>query len=262
MNVHAAAGSPRVELAVTRSSLWAPGLQDLDGASGWLDERAGEEVAAPRVPFVDPMTRRRLSAASRMALHVAWECLAGPEIGVNGCHWIFCSRYGEFTRSFDLLQCMAGGEPVSPMSFSQSVHNTSAGLLAILRDWRAPSSALAAGAETLETAFVEAWTVLKSGDARTVLVVYFDQPLPPIYAGQATTLTRPAAFAMLLTLPAREDPTPRLCLAWHPPRTQAAPTPLPDPALRVLRLLIEGGPPVTNGTGRLNWVWTRHVHSA
>ena len=190
-----------------------------------------------------------------MALRVAWDCVATDG---HGCASIFCSRYGEFTRSFEILQTLARNEPVSPMSFSQSVHNASAGLFAIARRDRAPSSALAAGTETLEAAFVEAWSMLTIGEVPAVLVVYVDEPLPRLYAEQPTTVGRAAAFAMLLTRPESGRTSGRLRLAWRVADGEATREPMRDPAPRLLRLLLAGGEPVTIASYRLVWTWSRH----
>src|SRR3546814_19479787 len=68
---------------------------------------------------------------------------------------IFCSRYGEYARAFEILNSMAEGEPVSPNAFSLSVHNTVSSLFSIARGDRTHSTAMAAGASTLEGGFLE-----------------------------------------------------------------------------------------------------------
>src|SRR3546814_20596720 len=69
---------------------------------------------------------------------------------------IFCSRYGEYARAFEILNSMAEGEPVSTNAFSLSVHNTVSSLFSIARGDSTHSTALAAGPATLEEGFLEA----------------------------------------------------------------------------------------------------------
>lgn len=251
-----------VDLAVARWSAWAPGLSE---ASAWQDWAAGSrdlspDPEKPDVSFVRAMLRRRLSSLSRMAIHVAAKCLDG---GPTPDAYVFCSRYGEYERSFGILSDLARREEVSPAAFSLSVHNTSASLFSIDREDPTPYTALAAGDATLESAFLEAWSLLQSREASRVLLVYHDEPLPPLYGKQHTNVTQNYALALVLQ-PCEADPdVDRLRLSWQGSRDDPSP-PLEanDPALRVLRLLINGGDPVTNDTGRLAWNWYKNAGAA
>jgi hypothetical protein len=199
------------------------------------------------------MLRRRLSNLSRMTFRVATDCLADEKTSPVQ---LFCSRYGEYGRKYNILSSLSSGESPSAMAFSMSVHNTSASLFSIDRQDTANSTSLAGGEATLETAFVEAWSLLTAGEASSVLVVYHDEPLPEIYREQITTVAHPAAIALLLRLPNTAEETLRVTLDWSvkDQDTQMA-EPLLDPALRVLRLILSGGDSVTNDTGRLIWNW-------
>lgn len=251
-----------IDLAVVRWSAWAPGLSEV---SAWKEWAAGTrdlspDPEKPDVSFVPAMLRRRLSSLSRMAFHVAAQCLdSGPPPDA----YVFCSRYGEYERSFEILSGLARQEAVSPAAFSHSVHNTSASLLSIDREDPAPYTALAAGAATLESAFLEAWALLNSQEAGRVLLVYHDEPLPPLYKEQETNVTLKCALALVLQPCEAGLEADRLRLSWQG-TPDDAPLPLEanDPALRVVRLLIDGGDPFTNDTGRLVWSWTRHAGAA
>ena len=69
-----------------------------------------------------------MSALSKMAVQVALQT-AGDE---RPDFLIFCSRHGELVRTRELLGSVVGGSELSPTGFSQSVHNTSAGLYTII----------------------------------------------------------------------------------------------------------------------------------
>jgi len=251
-----------VELAVVRWSAWAPGLT---GMADWNQSAAGTckpspPPEKPDVSFVPAMLRRRLSSLSRMAFHVAAACHdreAPPDA------YVYSSRYGEYERSFEILSGLARQEAVSPAAFSHSVHNTSASLFSINQKDPTSYTALAAGAATLESAFLEAWTLLRSQEACRVLLVFHDEPLPPLYEGQETNVTEKYALAIILQPCEVAPKAKRLRLSWR--KSAAAPS-LPsdtnDPALRVLRLLINGGDPVTNNAGRLVWNWVRRAGAA
>lgn len=251
-----------IDLAVVRWSAWAPGLSEV---SAWKEWAAGTrdlspDPEKPDVSFVPAMLRRRLSSLSRMAFHVAAQCLdSGPPPDA----YVFCSRYGEYERSFEILSGLARQEAVSPAAFSHSVHNTSASLLSIDREDPAPYTALAAGAATLESAFLEAWALLNSQEAGRVLLVYHDEPLPPLYKEQETNVTLKCALALVLQPCEADLKADRLQLSWQgTPDDSSLPLEVNDPALRVLRLLIDGGDPFTNDTGRLAWSWTRRAGAA
>lgn len=250
-----------IELAVSCWSAWAPGLTDETAWREWAGGR--KEIEGPDKPdvnFVKPMMRRRLSSLTRMAFRVAADCLA--EEDSSPVH-IFCSRYGEYGRTYNILTGLSNEEPVSALAFSMSVHNTSASLFSIDRRDTALSVSLAGGEMTLETAFVEAWSLLTAGDTSSALVVYHDEPLPVIYDRQITTVAHPAAFALLLRLPEMAVKVSRLTLDWSERRPGAKTAePVVDPALQVLRLLLERGDPVTFDTGRLVWKWSQNAATA
>jgi hypothetical protein len=251
-----------VELAVVRWSAWAPGLGE---ATDWKNWAAGKCDLSPHgekpdVRFVPAMLRRRLSVMSRMAFHVTAACLDGETLPDA---YVFGSRYGEYARSFEILSRLARQEEVSPTAFSLSVHNTSASLFSIYHQDPTTYTALAAGPATLESSFLEAWSLLKSQEACRVLLVYHDEPLPPLYGEQETNVTQRCALALVLQLCEVAHTSDRLHLSWQGrPDDSCLPIEANDPALRVLRLLIVGGDPIQNDTGRLTWNWARRAGSA
>ncbi len=251
-----------IELSIARWSAWAPGLSTPAAWEKWAADTLDPSLHAekPDVSFVPAMLRRRLSSLSRMVFHVAATCLDGEALPDA---YVYCSRYGEYERGFEILAGLARQESVSPAAFSHSVHNTSASLFSIDRGDSAPYTALAAGAATLESAFLEAWTLLKSGEAGRVLLIYHDEPLPPLYKGQETNVTQNCALALLLQPSKTSLETDQLELSWQgSPADSPLPLEADDPALQVVRLLINGGEPFTNDTGRLIWQWTKHARAA
>jgi hypothetical protein len=245
----------QIELSVTNWAAWAPGLPDKSAWYAWADgeKQTILEPDEPDVKFVAPLMRRRLSSLSRMAFRVATDCLNSEH---RPASIVFCSRYGEYRRSFEILKNLAAAEPASAAAFSMSVHNTAASLFAIENKQTRPTNAIAGGDATLETAFLEAGSLLNEHPAASVLVVYHDEPLPELYRNQPTTVMNRLAFAMLLQQPSATRNTIDLGLSWGTDRSASKlpKTPL-DPALRVLKLLLRGGAPVILDTGRLMWTW-------
>ncbi|MHB1544210.1 MAG: beta-ketoacyl synthase chain length factor [Gammaproteobacteria bacterium] len=198
------------EVAVTFSiaswAAWAPGIQDLTDWSAWIrGERTGLQSDQPDVSFLPPLLRRRLDRVGRMALYVAWQC-AGNRVGLP---LVFASRHGFLARTVQLLDNLAQHETLSPAAFSLSVHNSAAGLFSICRDDRSPSTALAAGGQTLAAAILEGIGMLIEGRTE-VLVVYTDEIPPPEYTSYLGMNEPDFAVGMLLAVPNRELPQYRL----------------------------------------------------
>jgi len=108
----------------------------------------------------------------------------------------FASPHGEIHRTVELLQELAKNEPLSPMGFSLSVHNTAAGIYSITSGNKAPSTSVASGRDTLEQALVEA--VAQSFQCgEPVALVYADEPLPSQYLS-AFSVAFPFSVAMLI----------------------------------------------------------------
>lgn len=231
-----------------RWSAWAPGVET---PQQWQDWAAGRLAIAaddstPPLEFINPMLRRRLSRLSRLALKVAYEGAAGD----HALRTVFASRHGEIHRTRGLLADLAAGEPLSPMAFSLSVHNTASGLYSIASGNTAPSTAIAAGRDTLAMAVIEAAGQLQQ--AERVMVVFADEPLPEDYREFADESTAPFGLALLL---GRAGTGTDWSLSTAPLPAAAA---MPECAgLQLLRLLAGDGRTLTTAGERSGWCWTR-----
>jgi hypothetical protein len=244
-----------LELAIERWSAWAPGMSS---EGEWREWAAGfkkiEGPVDPDVKFVKPMMRRRLSPLTRMAFRTAANCLLEGEPAPI---YVFCSRYGEYSRTYGLLNALADDEPLSALAFSMSVHNTASSLFSIERGDTARSTSLAGGDATLEAAFVEAWGLLSANEAPSVLVIYHDEPLPDIYHCQPAVVTYPTSLAFLVKQTCLSKTAPRLKLEWcanrNNPVDHASPM---NPALQVLKMILGYGDSLSVDAGRMSWKWT------
>lgn len=159
--------------------------------AAWAEWPNAEADELPKLDFVEPMLRRRLSALSKISLWVAHRC-AGH---LNDVRLIYASQHGEIARTTEMLEELASREPLSPTAFSMSVLNASIGLYSILRGNTAPATAIAAGEETLGYALLEAHGQLQSDPSRPVLVIYADETVPEVWEAPAHA---PQAIALLL----------------------------------------------------------------
>lgn len=209
-------------------------------------------VGAPAVDFVPPLLRRRLSDLSKAALWTAFRCAALDAPEAHRGRTVFASPHGEIHRTSALLDDLARGEPLSPNAFSLSVHNTASGLYAIAGGQRAPSTAIAAGVDTLEMAVIEALGSLRHSGEKTAMVVFADEPLPEFY--QPWAAPGAARFALALLLGA-EGTGP----AWSLSRRRGAAADAVDEphGLGVLRLLTGARRQLALPGARAHWSWER-----
>jgi hypothetical protein len=143
---------------------------------------------------IPTLHRRRMSTLTKMAVQTALE--ASRNVAPD--FLVFCSQHGELARTRDLLAAIVAHGDVSPTSFSQSVHNASAGLYTIITGSQVPSTSLAAGAGTFAYGWLETESYLAANSAKRALLVSYDEPLPNEYQRYSTQQQRPHALALLL----------------------------------------------------------------
>ncbi len=165
-------------LEIERWKFWSPQTRV---PREWLEHwsRSVEDQQTAEVPadLIPAMHRRRMSALSKLAVQIGLEASEGS----HADFLVFCSQHGEMSRTRGLLGDIAAGAALSPASFSQSVHNASAGLYTIIAESRVPASAIAAGANTFAYGWLEAEAFLAVRPHARVLLVSYDEPLPAEY---------------------------------------------------------------------------------
>jgi hypothetical protein len=210
----------RSGLAISSWSFWSPETRE---PTQWRNAATRAAVPVPD-GAIPSAHRRRMSTLSKMAVQTALEVsqAARPDF------LVFCSQHGELSRTRELLRSIVAGSELSPTSFSQSVHNASAGLYTIVASSGAPATSLAAGAGTFAYGWIEAESFLAAQPAKQCLLVSYDEPLPPEYRPYTRQEQRPHAVALLLRAaaaggfvleqgePEAEEPAPLapLFMAW------------------------------------------------
>jgi 3-oxoacyl-(acyl-carrier-protein) synthase len=138
---------------------------------------------------IPAMQRRRLSTVAKKALAVACQSLAQAHAANTAIDYIiWLSRFGDEAKTLGILQDIDTGDTPSPTAFSTSVHNAIAGLYSILLKDDTPSTSLSSGEESLSQGLLEALALLRSGQAKRVLLVYYDEPLPALYQATFTSV--------------------------------------------------------------------------
>lgn len=235
---------------------WAPGLPSQEAWLSWFSQESPAllpepegQVLTPALSEMPAMMRRRIDPLGRVALQTAYwtqgdASASGPVV--------FASRWGELSRSIELLESLVAEQGLSPTSFSLSVHNAIAALYSIVRGDTGNYLAVAGGEHSAEAAFVEAQALLADG-AGKVLVVVFEAPLPELVAGQdrSPASVLPAhAWACQLSA-ARQGG-----LSLSTKASSSAPA---SSGLEVLKFLLGEERELLRPTERSTWCWTRHA---
>lgn len=239
-----------LSFSIANQAAWAPGVVTSAAWREWaIAPFPLSSQEEPPVQAMPAMLRRRAGFLGKMALEVAYDCLQGR----TGIPTVFCSRHGEAARAVTLLTDLACEVPLSPAGFGLAVHNASAGLFSIARGDRANHLALAAGAATVEHAVIEACGLLADG-APSVLLVSYDNCLPPVFARFADCAEQPHAWAWLM-VPAAADP---IGLQWRIDASKAAidAGDLPG-SLEILRFSLGAETVLERRANRRLWRWTR-----
>nr|WP_322784239.1 beta-ketoacyl synthase chain length factor [Photobacterium obscurum] len=210
------------------------------------NEKKWPDTLAP-VPVTDipPMLRRRMSSLSKLAIQTAISLAKHNEIDFI----IFSSRHGELHRTAKLLSEILQGEDASPIAFSQSVHNTAAGLFTIAVKKEIPVTSLAAGEHSLHSALIEASAYLAENPQHRILVVDFDEPLPQPYEAFDVKAHHGFALGMVVTSGRQYQ------LCWQAERgTEDVSSKLPQ-TLDVIANLVRGHHSWTIAGQRTHWHW-------
>lgn len=228
-----------LSLGLSSSSEW----QEWAETQRW--PQAPEPIKFDKIPA---MMRRRMSNLTKLALQSALSLADEKDID----YIIFASRHGELHRTVDLIESIIDGDDASPIAFSQSVHNTAAGLYTIITKQPIPVTSLSAGEHTLHSALIEAACYLSDNPQHQVLLVDFDEPLPEQYQAFENDAHQGYAFSAILS--ADDDYT----LQW-----KAVDKPTKDvnmgypQTLNVIKHLALGDNQFTITDQRHCWQWKR-----
>ncbi|MCG9697826.1 beta-ketoacyl synthase chain length factor [Shewanella sp. Isolate11] len=209
----------QLNFGIRTSGAWSPYFQQMTDWQQWPTPPLSDDslpTAAPKLPQVPAMQRRRYSKLTKMLLDVAFQCNAPAN-----CRTIFASRHGELNRTVELLQDIVQQQPISPIGFSQSVHNTASGIFSILTGNCSASTSIAAAEQTLEQALIEAYGQLHE-DESELLLVYGDEPVADIYQEFTDEPELPLALAFLLGRPENNPAAITLTLETEPTEQQYA----------------------------------------
>ena len=182
---------------------WSPGLESANDWLRWArSPNTLQTEGAPDLSFLPALLRRRCSRLTKMMLRAGFD--ATPEALRARVRTVYASRHGAIHLAVRIINSIHRGDAVSPMQFTHSVHNASAGTYSIATGNRAASASLAGGVETFASAFLEAALFLQR-DPAPVLLVIGDEPVPELFQPLVDEPSASYALALLLGLDGPES---------------------------------------------------------
>ena len=234
-------------------SAWSPGRETEAAWRAWASGiPAPEPIHKHDIKTIPPSLRRRVSPLGQAALRCAW----GLE-GAADARIVMASRHGEFGRTLSILDALASGDGISPADFTLSVHHALVGLLSIAQQNHRGHTAVAAGPDSFGFGFLEAVSCLSEKPSKSVLFVYYDEPLPAPYADFDEAPSEPLALAICLAVTGDGE---RFTLEIASSPTEA-PSLLPG-ALDVIAFLLSDASTATIRGESVQWQWRRHAAAA
>ena len=164
----------------------------------WMPPKHNDDTSLlPELKQVPAMTRRRLSKLTKLAFDVALQ--TAEQQDNHSLPTIFASRHGDLHKTLMLLQQLGNGEELSPSQFALSVHNAISGQFSIYSQNQADSNAIAAGADSLHYAVLDAAARFRAEPKlNQQLVVYADEAIPEPYQAFCQDPSTSVALALLL----------------------------------------------------------------
>ena len=166
---------------------------------------ADSPTDAPKLDYVDPLFRRRLSQLSRMTIEVVHRLTAdadGKPTSVAQAKIVFASFRGEIARQVKINRSLVDDYDILPAPFSLSVFNTPPAAATIALGIKNGYTAVYPGELRFYDAFVAAAAPVLAGSEARVIFVYADECIP----GEYQSILRadeqsaaPLAFAAVLS---------------------------------------------------------------
>lgn len=167
-------------LYITGVSLWAPGFPSLAAFMQGTHDAAIDDASCAWVPS---RLLRGSSRLTRMFGEAAAQACAAAGRDPKEIATVYTSSYGEIETMVLLLDVIFRGDgQLSPMRFKNSVHNAASGLGSIGQVNTAFSTALAAGARSVEAGVLEALGLANERGGDVVVSVADDAIPPPLGA--------------------------------------------------------------------------------
>lgn len=173
---------------------------------------------SPKLPYVDPLFKRRLSQISKMTIEVVHNVIDGDE-SLKDAKLVFASFRGEIARQLKINKGIVEDAEVMPAQFSISVFNTPPAVATIALGMKAGYTAVYPAGRDFSAALSSAAAAVISGREKRVVFVYADERVPAEYEGtsSAALSEKPMAMACVLSSERTEGASEIGSLDFHSP---------------------------------------------
>ncbi len=162
----------------------APGITSLDTlietANRGTPPREAESPVLPAPVHLPPNERRRASRSVRLTLACIDQALDALPLPPGDLCSVFCSNEGTGEICTAILESLHQERNVSPLHFTNSVHNAPAGYFSIARQNRHASTLASLGPESFASGLLCAVTEAVAKRSPMLLVVYDTAMAPPL----------------------------------------------------------------------------------
>lgn len=141
-----------------------------------VNSKEKKAMDCPKIPLT---YSRRMSWVSKRSVEVALDLYLQNKDKVE--YVVFSSRFGEIHNACQLVDSIKKNEELSPASFSQSVHNSSAGYFSLVASSKIPSTSISSSTTSFEDGLMAAYCYSKQNRHCRVIYVYCDPLLPEIF---------------------------------------------------------------------------------
>lgn len=180
---------------------YAPGLESKEDWLAWSrgEKLISPESSTPKLSFVPMLTRRRLSALSKMVVLVNHQ-ISFDKNGnsLPAAKITFASEFGEIAQQLKISQTFLEMGTVSPAHFSLSVFNTSVANATILEKNTFGYSAVFSGKKAFSLGLKDCISTLQAGSETERIFIFADELIPEIYGSIAGVSypNKPCALAI------------------------------------------------------------------
>lgn len=189
----------------------APGLDSLEGlraASRGQQAIAVQPLVLPAPPQLPAAERRRASQAVRLTLACVAQALATSPFDPATLRAVFATDEGTGEVCQQMLEALATTRQLSPLVFTNSVHNAPSGYFSIGWHNRQPATVVSLGIDSFACGLLCAVTdALATG--QPVLLAVCDPALPPPL-DEMLPITHGTAASFVLTAGGAPDSAPAL----------------------------------------------------
>jgi hypothetical protein len=171
-----------IEVSIRGIGFIVPGLPDWQATQRVLagtDAYSGGPLDPPAPDALPSAERRRASLPVRLAIAAAQQAVAAADLDPATLASVFASVDNDGETLHHICHALASTHPeISPTRFHNSVHNAASGYWTIAIHSRAPASMVTGADDVFGAALLEA-AVQAHVEARNVLLVAYDVPMPP-----------------------------------------------------------------------------------